>query len=118
MSHDLKQLKALVVDFEDSDRELVRSLERQLQEAIARDELAGHVSIVAFRESLELEIKAIDALLLTTDVRDLPDRERQYLLDKKRLYEKFGEAFGVDSKRKEVERQIADYLFKANAQVS
>lgn len=117
MNHDLAQLKKLVADFDDSDRELVNGLEKQLEEAVARDDLAKHVTIVAFRDYLESEMKMIDLLLLTKDVRDLPDRERQYLLDKKRLYERFNEAFGGESQRPVIEAQIQDYLRNANAQL-
>lgn len=118
MSHELEQLKKHVIDFDnDGSFEMVSALERRLETAIAGEKLSEHLSIVEFRKSLELEIQAIDALLLTQYPKDLNDRERQYLLDKKGLYARFFDAFGGKARRESIEqtiKQALDYVRTQN----
>lgn len=110
--NELDQLKRHVIDFDNTDgsMEEVTRLERRLKEAIAGEELSKHFVITDFRKGLEIEIQAIDTLLLNQGPKDLPDRERQYLLDKKALYERFFDAFGGESRRKSIEQTIKNYL--------
>jgi hypothetical protein len=89
--------------------EKVISLEKRLKEALAAEKLSEHFVIQDFRKGLESEIQAIDALLLTRMPKELTDRERVYLLDKKALYERFFEVFG-GNRTKSIELEIKNYL--------
>jgi hypothetical protein len=117
MIPDLERLKKLIVDFGDDDRDAVNSLEYRLQEAIAKEELQTHLVIQDLRKQMESDVAAINILLTTKYSKDLPDRERDYLLDNKALYQRFIEALGGESGREEIERQIKDYLANAHAQL-
>jgi hypothetical protein len=111
LNHDLEQLKKHVIGFDnDGSFEMVTRLERRLEQAIAGEQLSQHVCIVEFRKGLELEIDAIDHLLKTQYPKDLSDRERQYLLDKKGLYERFKDAFGGQAQVKSIEHTIKQFL--------
>lgn len=110
MMPELNELKRIVAGFDnDGSFERVTSLERALQEAIAADNLAEHVTIKAYRGSLESEIRAIDTLLTTKYSKDLSDRARDHLLDRKELYTHFLNLFSGKQTAK-AEKAIKDQL--------
>lgn len=117
MMNELEQLKQHVMDFEnDGSMEMVTALQRRLEIAIAGEKLADHLVIVEFRKGLETEIEAIDLLLKTQPSAKLSATERDYLIAKKGLYERFFDAFGGKARRESIEQTIKNYLAHVRTQ--
>ena len=85
-----------------SNHEQIAEWESDVKQAILLDNLQAHDGIKLILKRLLTDIKHIDAKLLTFDSTQLPDKERDRLLDKKELYQSFTLLF-VDSEKKLVE---------------
>lgn len=101
----IQQLKARFTDpaFK-QDAEQIQQWERDLKNLIAREKLLENESLIIIIKKLAQEISDMKELLNTADSNQLPDKDRDRVLDRKNLYLQFIALFDA----KEVAKQIRD----------
>lgn len=74
---------------------LIASWEPLVKRGLLIGDLANHDGVKLWLSEIDKDIEAMNQILLTTDSKTLPDHDRDRLLDRKTLYEKFRDFFHI-----------------------
>lgn len=86
--------------------------EEQVKQALIVADLGKHQAIRDFLAHLEEDIRDMRSLLESADSSQLPDKQRDRVLDRKALYERFANLFHIaqsnlDATMKEIEDNLS-----------
>lgn len=81
--------KKYLENFEDRDKAVVQAWEKTVRDLMVREKLSENPALVEIIRALIGNVKEMNELLLSADSTSLPDKDRNRILDKKRLYVDF-----------------------------
>ena|ERR1044072_873206 len=91
-----------------------RQWETEYKRAFIQADLANHDAIKMLIEKVTTDIEQMDYLLKTADSTKLPDKERDRVIDRKKIYQDFLSFFDVATRTKETIEGEVEQNIKAN----